>query len=104
MEVDPEKRKAMEESSRPAAERAVKRTLLLEEIKKQFDLEATEEDVDQWIEEKVLTGGEEGKKVRKFFADPKRRRRLRGELTDTRVFDYVKSKATITEVPRPTAS
>ena len=100
MPVDPEKRQEMQASARPAAERAVKRTLLIEELKKNFELEASEEDVDKWIEEKVEAGGTEGKKVRSFFADPDRRRRLRGELTDTRVFDYIKSKATITEVPR----
>jgi FKBP-type peptidyl-prolyl cis-trans isomerase (trigger factor) len=90
----------MQTSARPAAERAVKRTLLIEALKKNVTLDASEEDVDKWIEERVEAGGDEGKKVRGFFADPERRRRLRGELTDTRVFDYIKSKATITDVPR----
>jgi trigger factor len=104
MEVDVEKRQEMETQARPAAERAVKRMLLLDELRKKYDLEATEEDVDKWIQERVEAGGDEGSKIRKYFADPERRRRLRGELTDARVFEHVKSKAVISEVPRPSAT
>jgi len=102
--VDPDKRQEMETQARPVAERAVKRMLLMDAVKKKYELDVTEEDVDKWIQERVEAEGDEGKKVRAFFADPERRRRLRGELTDTRIFDFIKSKATISEIPRPSAT
>jgi hypothetical protein len=64
-------------------------------------LQATAEEVDAWIEERVQAGGSEAAKVRRFFADPERKRRLRNELTEDKVFEFVKGKAQVVEVPRP---
>jgi trigger factor len=103
-QIDAEQRAEMETQARPAAEKAVKRMLLLDELRRKFDLDVSEEDVDKWIQERVEAGGDEGSKIRQYFAEPERRRRLRGELTDARVFDHVKSKAVISEIARPGAS
>jgi trigger factor len=90
-------------ATRPAAERMVRRGLLLEHVARQYGITVSEEDVDKWIEERVLAGGSRGAELRAFFADGRRRRRLRSDLVEDRVFEFLTSKAEITEVA-PTAA
>jgi len=106
MQVEPDstKRDEFRNSARPAAERAVRRMLLVEHLQKEHELKATEEDVDKWIERRVEAEDSADSRVRKFFADPERRRRLRSDLSEDKVFEFVKSKAQISEVARPAAS
>lgn len=103
MQVEPEadKRNEFRNSARPGSERAVRRMLLLEHLQKVHELAATEEDVDKWIEERVQAEDSADSRVRKFFADPERRRRLRSDLSEDKVFEFVKSKAQIRETARP---
>jgi len=101
MQLEPEKRDELRQAARPAAERAAKRALVLEQLATEQGLQAGTEEVDAWIEERVQAGGSEAPKVRRFFADPERKRRLRNELTEDRVFEFMKGKAQIVEVPRP---
>jgi trigger factor len=105
MGVQPEEEKRQEfaRAARPSAERAVKRALVLESLARQHGLQVTEEEVDSWIEEKVQATGSGGSGIRQYFSDSRRRRRLRAELTDDKVFDFLKGKAEITEAPRPAA-
>ncbi len=88
------------QEARPAAARFVKRGLLLDKLGQEHGIQVSEEDVDKWIEEKVLAGGSGSADVRAYFADARRRRRLRSELTEERSFDFLKSKARIEEVSR----
>jgi len=101
VEPDAERRQEFAQAIRPSAERAVKRALALESLARANGLHVSEEDVDRWIEDRVQAGGSGGPDVRKFFTDVRRRRRLRGELTDEKVFDFLKGKAEISEVSRP---
>ena len=101
MQPEAEKREEFRNSARPAAERAVRRMLLVEKLQNEHDLKASEEDVDKWIEERVQAEDSKDSRVRKFFADPERRRRLRSDLTEDRVFEFVKGKAQIKEATRP---
>ncbi len=100
-EPEPEKRDEFRNSARPAAERAVRRMLLVETLQDEQGLKATEEDVDKWIEERVQAENSADSRVRKFFADPERRRRLRNDLTEDKVFEFLKGKAQIRESERP---
>ena len=102
--VDAEKREQLRTAARPSAERAARRALLVEHVAKVQELQATEEDVDRWIEEKVQARGSEGPRVRAFFSPLERRNRLRNELTEEKVFTFLKGKAQIVEVQRPPAS
>ena len=86
--------------ARPHSERFVKRGLLLDSLSKQHGIAVSEEDVDKWIEEKVQAGGSEAADVRKFFSDTRRRRRLKSELEEDRIFEFLKGKAQIQEVQR----
>jgi trigger factor len=97
---DDAQREEFERSARPAAERMVKRGLLLDALSKQHGIDVTEEDVDKWIEEKVQAGGSGSADVRKFFTDVRRRRRLKSELAEDAVFEFLKGKAQIDEVAR----
>jgi trigger factor len=103
MQPDETRRQEFAASARPAAERTVKRSLLLDALTRQHELGVTEEDVDKWIEDKVQAGGSGAAEMRAFFADAKRRRRLRSELGEEKVFEFLKSKVEIDEVSRPEA-
>ena len=96
---DAEREQFLQEA-RPAAARFVKRGLLLDKLCQEHGIQVSEEDVDKWIEEKVQAGGSGSTDVRAYFADARRRRRLRSELTEERSFDFLKSKARIEEVSR----
>ncbi|HZM17305.1 MAG TPA: trigger factor [Candidatus Krumholzibacteria bacterium] len=100
LEVAPDKREALRQSAQPSAERAARRALLVEHLATLHELQATAEEVDKWIEEKV-PDGPEAPRLRRYFADAERRRRLRHDLTEDKVFAFVKSKAQVVEVPRP---
>jgi trigger factor len=101
LEPDAGKRQEFAQAARPSAERAVRRALLLESLSKQHDLNVSEEDVDRWIEDRVQASGPGAGDVRAFFADVRRRRRLRSDLTDEKVFEFLKGQAQINEVERP---
>lgn len=97
---EPEQIEAFDREARPHSERFVKRGLLLDAIATQHGITVSEEDVDNWIEEKVQAGGSEAAEVRKFFSDSRRRRRLKNELEEDRIFEFLKGKAQIEEVQR----
>jgi len=101
LELPAEKRDALRVSARPAAERAARRSLLLDHLATLHDLQASAEEVDRWIEEKVQADGRDAQRIRGFFAEPERRRRLRGDLTEDKVFAFVQGQAQVVEVPRP---
>lgn len=100
---DDEVRQKFQEAMHPVAERAVRRGLLLDAVSEQHQLVASEEDVDRWIDEKVQAGGSGAAEVRAFFAERTRRRRLKNELTENKIFEFLQSRANITEVQRTTA-
>lgn len=100
LEMADDRRQALRQSARPAAERAARRMLLVEQLATTHALQATAEEVDKWIEERVQADGPDAARLRRFFADPERRRRLQSELTDDKVFAFVRSKAQVLEVPR----
>jgi FKBP-type peptidyl-prolyl cis-trans isomerase (trigger factor) len=101
--VDDAQRQEFDTAARNAGERVVKRALVLEALAAEHGLHVSEEDVDKWIEERVQAGGSSAAEWRAFFADARRRRRLRGELTDDKVFAFLQSKAEITAVSRTSA-
>jgi len=101
--LDDEQRQRFQEAMQPVAERAVRRGLLLDAVSEQQHLDASEEDVDRWIDEKVEAGGSGATEVRAFFAERTRRRRLKNELTENKVFEFLQSRANITEVQRTSA-
>ena len=100
LELASERRDELRQTARPAAERAARRALLVEHLAAAHSLQATPEEVDMWIEEKVQPDGPDAARLRRFFAEPDRRRRLHSDLTEDKVFAFVRSQAQVVEVPR----
>jgi trigger factor len=101
--LDDATRQQFQAAMQPVAERSVRRGILLDAVSEQHQLQASEEDVDRWIEQRVEAGGSGATEMRSFFAERSRRRRLKNELTETKVFEFLQSRADITEVQRAAA-
>lgn len=96
----PEGRKAeIMENIAPEAERAVKRLLVLDRVAQTQGLDATEEEIDHRIEEIAERNGSTPEKVYASFQKAGRLEALEREITERKVFDFLKSQSEITEVP-----
>jgi len=87
------------ESIRPEAERAVKRLLLVERVAQTQALEATEEDLDHRIHEIAGKSGSTPEKIYASFQKAGRLGALEREITERKVFDFLKKQSTITDAP-----
>jgi trigger factor len=85
------------ETLRPEAERSVKRFLLLERVADTQGLVATEADLDGRIQEIAQRGGSTPEKVYASFQKAGRLEALEREITERKVFDFLKQQSTITE-------
>ena len=96
----PEDRKAeILESIRPEAERAVKRLMVIDRVAQTQNLDATEEEIDQRIEEIAEKNGTAPEKVYASFQKAGRLEALEREITERKVFDFLKSQSEITDEP-----
>lgn len=98
-ELPKEKLTELREQLRPEAERAVKRILMVEHIAKTRNLAASEEDLDNRIEEIAKANNTEAAKV---YAELQKAGRLEGmerELTETAVFEFLMEQSEITDAP-----
>ena len=82
---------------RPEAERAVKRILLIEEIAKAHSLEASEEEIDDRVEEIAEANKTDAAKVYAELQKAGRIETLERELTEKAVFDFLFEQSEITE-------
>ncbi len=89
----------LKESLRPEAERSVKRLLLIERVAQTQGLGATEEEIDQRIEEIARRSGSTPEKVYAGFQKAGRLEALEREITERKVFEFLKQQSTITEAP-----
>jgi trigger factor len=89
----------IKENLRPEAERAVKRLLLIERIAETQGLDATEAELDERIQEIAQRGGSTPEKVYASFQKAGRLEALEREITERKVFDFVKGQSTITDAP-----
>jgi len=85
------------ESIRPEAERAVKRLLLIEWVAQTQGLEATEEDLDRRVQEIADKTGSTPEKTYATFQKAGRLEALEREITERKVFDFLKKQSTITD-------
>lgn len=96
----PEERKAeIMENIRPEAERAVKRLMVLDRIAQARNLDTTEEEIDQRIEEIAERNGSTPEKIYASFQKAGRLEALEREITERKVFDFLKSQSEITDAP-----
>ena len=97
--IDPEKLSELRERLQPDSERAVKRMLLIDRITEQEGLRPTEEDIDDKIEEIAEQAGESPSKVYANLQKSGRIASLEQDLTEEKLFEFLKSQSEITEAP-----
>lgn len=96
-EVSEEQRADFYQQIRPQAERAVKRILVIERIAEMQGLLATEEDVDDRVEEIAEANNTDAAKVYAQLQKSGRLESLERELTEKAVFDFLKEQSEITD-------
>jgi trigger factor len=82
-------------SARPAAERAIKRLLVIERIAETESLHATQDEVDARVAELAERVGRKPAEVRRQLAQDNQIRALAEEITEDKVYDYLKSVSEI---------
>lgn len=96
-EMDEERKAEVRESIRPEAERAVKRILIVEEVATSQSLTATDDDIDARVEEIAEANNSTPAQVYAGLQKSGRLEMLEREITETRVFDYLKEQSEITD-------
>jgi trigger factor len=98
-ELPPERLAEVKEQIRPEAERAVKRILVLDHVAETQGLTATEEELDARIEE---IAGRNDTTAAKVYAELQKAGRLEAlerELTEAKVFEFLKDQSKIIDAP-----
>src|SRR5207249_4641749 len=83
-----------------SAEFVIRSSLLISSIAKQENLAASEEDFQQKLEGYAKQSGIEVEKIRAFYSKPENRSRLRFQLTEEKVVDFLISKASVKEIEK----
>ncbi len=94
-DADPQEIAAAKEQARPAAERAVRRMLVIDRVADTEGLHATQDDVDARVTEIARQNDMEPAEVRRQLSQSGRLQALASDLMEQRVFDYLKSLSTI---------
>ena len=96
-DADPQEVEQAKQQARPAAEHAVRRMLVIERVAELENLHATEQDVDVRVQEIAASNDMDPAEVRRQLVKSGRLQALASDLTERRVFDYLKSLSTIEE-------
>jgi trigger factor len=94
-----ERREEILAGIRPEAERAVKRLLIVDKVAQIQQLHATEEEIDQRIEEIAAQNDTTASEVYANLQKAGRIETLEREITEGKVFDFLKSQSAITDTP-----
>ena len=95
--VSPEKLVEAREQISPQAEHAVKRILAIDRLSEIQDLRATEEELDSRIEEIAEKSGDTPAQIYANLQKSERLEALEREITERKVFDFLKEQSEITE-------
>ena len=95
--VPPEKLAEAKEQLSPQAEHAVKRILAIDRLSEIQELRATEEELDDRIEEIAEKSGDTPAKIYASLQKGERLEALEREITEKKVFDFLKEQSEITE-------
>ncbi len=97
--LPPERASEIKESIRPEAERAVKRLLVIDRVATTQRLEATEQDIDEAVSQIAQRSGSPPEKVYASLQKAGRLEPLERDITERKVFDFLKSQSEITDAP-----
>ena len=100
-DLDPERLEEIRASIRVEAERAVKRILFIEKVAETQGLVATEDDIDARVEEIAEANASTAAKVYANLQKTGRLEMLERELTERKVFDFLKEQSEITDSSAP---
>ena len=90
------------EEGRPHAERALRGMLLLEAVRRQEEIKADKEAVDERIAEIAAENGFEVDRYREFVDSGDERERIEYDLLERRTYDFLLSRAAVQDVPADT--
>lgn len=93
--ADDEQRAELRAVAAPAAERAIKRTLVIERIAEMHGLRATQEDVDQRVEAIAERQGRSPSEVWAQLQRSGRLATLEEEITEEKVFEFLLAQSTV---------
>ena len=101
-----ENEEEVRENAQPGALRGVKRYLLLEKIAEMESVEVTDEDVDKHLESMSEQHNVEGPRLRQILGRSGQLDRIKSDLMDEKVFDFLIENAKVEDVveKNPTAS
>ncbi|MFQ5536199.1 MAG: trigger factor [Gemmatimonadota bacterium] len=97
--LEPERLEELKESLRPEAERAVKRLMIIERVAETQELRATSEEVDAKVEGIAEKSGSTAARVYATLQKSGHLDALEREITEDKVFDFLKEQSEITEAP-----
>lgn len=97
--VDPRKLDEARDEFRPQARHAVQRLLMVERIAETQDLRASEDEIDARIEEIAEKSGATPSEVYARLQKSGRIESLEREITERKVFEFLKEKSEIVDVP-----
>lgn len=89
-------------AGKPHAETALAGMLLLEAVRKQEEIKASDEDVDERIEQLALENGFDVDRYREFVKSGEEKERIEYDLLERRTYDLLLSRAEIEDVPADT--
>ncbi len=95
--MDPQRLHEVREALRPEAERAVKRILVIERIAETQGLKATDDEIDQRIEEIAAANKNTPAEIYARLQKSGRLEMLEREITEKKVFDFLESQSEITD-------
>ncbi|TVR65425.1 MAG: hypothetical protein EA422_04300, partial [Gemmatimonadales bacterium] len=96
-ELGEEEMVQLREQFGPRAESAVQRFIVIDRIARARELEATEDDLDERIEEMAERSGSNPGEIYARLQKSGQLDRLQREITERKVFDFLKSESTITD-------
>lgn len=95
--ADPERLAEAREQLWPEARRAVQRILVIEKVAEQEQLGATEDEIDQRIEEIAARNDANPAEIYARLQKSGRIEQLEREITERKVFDHLKAQSTVTD-------
>lgn len=95
-EFTPEQRKQLEEAYRPSAQHAVRRMILVDNLRRSLQIEVSDAEVDARVAELAEEQGTTVERLRAMLERTRNLERLRSDLEENKIFAHLEAKARIT--------
>ena len=99
-----ENEEGIREEAKPGALRGVKRYLILEQVAEKESVEVSEEDLDKHLETMSERHNVDGARIRQILGRSGQLDRIKSELLDEKVFDFLIEQAKVEDVEEPPPS